>query len=135
KRRGIKFVRYADDMILFSKTKRSAERMLKHILPFIEGKLRLKVNREKTVVAYIGKIKFLGYGFYPSKDGIKLRVHTKSASKMKAKIKELTTRSNGLGYDQLKVKLKRFIAGWLNYFKLADMNKLLKVTDHWLRRR
>ncbi|MEK4250125.1 group II intron reverse transcriptase/maturase [Paenibacillus sp. FSL W7-1287] len=134
-RRGIKFVRYADDMILFAKTKRSAQRMLEHILPFIEGKLRLKVNREKTVVAYIGKIKFLGYGFYPSKDGIKLRVHPKSTSKMKAKIKELTARSNGLGYKQLKIKLKQFIAGWLNYFKLANMKNLLKITDHWLRRR
>jgi Retron-type reverse transcriptase len=135
KRRGIKFVRYADDMILFAKTKRSAQRMLEHILPFIEGKLRLKVNREKTVVAYISKIKFLGYGFYPSKDGIKLRVHTKSTSKMKAKIKELTARSRGIGYEQMKVKLKQFIAGWLNYFKLADMKNLLKVTDQWLRRR
>src|SRR5690606_16261010 len=61
--------------------------------------------------------------------------HAKSTSKMKAKIKELTARNNGIGYDQLKGKLKRFIAGWLNYFKLADMNKLLKVTDQWLRRR
>lgn len=134
-RRGIKFVRYADDMLLFARTKRAAARMLEHILPFIEGKLRLRVNREKTVVAYIGKIKFLGYGFYPSKDGIKLRVHAKSISKMKARIKELTARSNGLGYDELKLKLKQFITGWLNYFKLADMKNLLKATDQWLRRR
>ncbi len=109
--------------------------MLEHILPFIEGKLRLRVNREKTVVAYIGKIKFLGYGFYSSKDGIKLRVHAKSISKMKARIKELTARSNGFGYEKLKLMLKQFITGWLNYFKLADMKKLLKVTDQWLRRR
>ncbi|WP_127583830.1 group II intron reverse transcriptase/maturase, partial [Paenibacillus koleovorans] len=134
-RRGIKFVRYADDMLLFARTKRSAERMLEHILPFIEGKLRLRVNREKTVVAYIGKIKFLGYGFYPSKDGMKLRVHAKSISKMKARIKELTARSNGLGYEDLKLKLKQYITGWLNYFKLADMKNLLKATDQWLRRR
>ncbi len=134
-RRGIRFVRYADDMLLFAKTKRSAERMLKHILPFIEGKLRLKVNREKTVVAYIGKIKFLGYGFYPTKDGIKLRVHAKSISKMKARVKELTTRSNGLGYELLKLKLKQFIVGWTNYFKLADMKSRLKGMDEWLRRR
>lgn len=134
-RRGIKFVRYADDMLLFARTKRSAQRMLEHILPFIEGKLQLRVNREKTVVAYIGKIKFLGYGFYPSKDGIKLRVHAKSISKMKARVKELTARSNGFGYEELKLKLKQFITGWLNYFKLADMKKLLKVTDQWLRRR
>ena len=134
-RREIRFVRYADDMLLFAKTKRSAERMLKHILPYIEGKLRLKVNREKTVVAYIGKIKFLGYGFYPSKDGIKLRIHAKSVSKMKARVKELTARSNGFGYELLKLKLKQYITGWINYFKLADMRKMLEGTDQWLRRR
>ncbi|MFD2114208.1 group II intron reverse transcriptase/maturase [Paenibacillus yanchengensis] len=134
-RRGITFVRYADDMLLFAKTKRSAQRMLERILPYIEDKLRLRVNREKTTVAYIGRIKFLGYGFYPSKDGIKLRVHAKSINKMKAKVKELTARNNGLGYEQLKLKLKQFITGWVNYFKHADMNKLLKTTDEWLRRR
>lgn len=107
--------------------------MLDHILPYIEGKLKLKVNREKTVVAYIGKIKFLGYGFRLSKDGIKHRIHAKSASKMKARIKELTARSNGLGYELLKLQLKQFIAGWVNYFKLADMKNLLKATDEWLR--
>lgn len=134
-RRGIRFVRYADDMLLFAKTKRSAQRILEHIVPYIENKLLLRVNREKTVVAYIGKVKFLGYGFYPSKDGIKLRVHAKSISKMKAKVKELTSRSNGLGYELLKSKLKQFITGWVNYFKLADMKKMLDKTDKWLRRR
>ena len=134
-RRGIRFVRYADDMLLFAKTKRSAQRMLDHILPYIEGKLRLKVNREKTTVAYIGRIKFLGYGFYPSKDGMKLRVHAKSMNKMKAKVKELTARSNGHGYERLKVNLKQFITGWVNYFKLADMKNQLKGIDEWLRRR
>lgn len=134
-RRGIRFVRYADDMILFAKTKRSAERILERIVPFIEGKLRLRVNREKTVVAYIGRIKFLGYGFYPAKGGIKLRVHPKSISKMKTKVKEITARSSGLGYEKLKVKLKQFVTGWVNYFKLADMKSLLQTTDEWLRRR
>lgn len=134
-RRGIKFVRYADDMLLFAKTKRSAQRILEHILPFIEKRLRLRVNREKTEVAYIGRIKFLGYGFYPSKDGIKLRVHAKSINKMKAKVKELTSRSSGIGYEKLKLRTKQFITGWVNYFKLADMNKLLRETDEWMRRR
>ena len=109
--------------------------MLDNILSFIEGKLLLKVNKEKTVVAYIGKVKFLGYGFYASKDGIKLRVHAKSIVKMKARIKEITSRSNALGYEKLKLKLKQFISGWVNYFKLADMKKLLNETDQWLRRR
>ena len=133
--RGIRFVRYADDMLLFAKTKRSAERMLEHILPFIEKKMLLRVNREKTTVAYIGKVKFLGYGFYAGKNGMKFRVHTKSINKMRAKVKEITTRSSGIGYDLLKLKLKQFITGWVNYFKLADMKTLLSETDSWLRRR
>lgn len=134
-RRGVRFVRYADDVILFAKTKRSAQRIMEHILPYIENRLQLKVNRTKTEVAYIGKIKFLGYGFYPSKDGIKFRVHAKSIGKMKAKVKEITSRNNGLGYEKLKLKLKQFITGWVNYFKLADMKNLTKAIDQWLRRR
>lgn len=134
-RRGIRFVRYADDMLLFARTKRSAQRILEHIVPFIEDKLLLRVNREKTVVAYIGKVKFLGYGFYRSKEEIKLRVHAKSIRKMKAKVKELTSRSNALGYELLKLKLKQYITGWVNYFKLADMKKPLQAIDEWLRRR
>jgi RNA-directed DNA polymerase len=134
-RRGIKFVRYADDVQLFAKSKRSAQRMMENILPYIERKLRLKVNREKTTVGYIGKVKFLGYGFYASKDGIKLRIHQKSVNKMKDKIRNITLRSNALGYDLLKLKLKQFITGWVNYFKLADMRNILKAIDQWLRSR
>ena len=69
-RRGIRFVRYADDMLLFAKTKGQRRGYWGTFCPFIEDKLLLRVNREKTVVAYIGRIKFLGYGFYPSKEGI-----------------------------------------------------------------
>lgn len=134
-RRGIRFVRYADDMLLFARCKRSAKRILESILPFIEGKLKLRVNREKTKVAYIGHIKFLGYGFYPSKSGIKLRVHKKSVAKMKDKIREITSRSKGISYEVLKLKLKQFVTGWVNYFKLANMKTLLDNTDQWLRRR
>jgi group II intron reverse transcriptase/maturase len=134
-KRGIRFVRYADDMLLFAKTKRSAKRIMEHIFPFIEGKLKLRVNREKTSVAYIGHIKFLGYGFYPSKKGIKLRVHGKSIAKMKDKVREITSRSDGISYEVLKLKLKQYVIGWVNYFKLADMKTLLLEIDKWLRRR
>ena len=68
-RRGHSFVRYEDDMVIFCGSKASAEQTLEHIVPFIEKKLFLKVNREKTVVVYAGKIKFLGYGFYKGKNG------------------------------------------------------------------
>ena len=135
-RRGHRFVRYADDMLIFCKSKRAAERTLTNLIPFIERKLFLKVNREKTNVAYVGKVKFLGYAFYITKNkDAGLRVHPKSVAKMKAKIRVITSRSNGMGNEQRKVKLKQFIIGWVNYFKLADMKSLLIKTDQWLRRR
>lgn len=135
-RRGHRFVRYADDMLVFCKSKRAAERTLENLTPYIEGKLFLKVNREKTEAAYVGKVKFLGYAFYIKKNkDAGIRVHPKSVVKMKAKIREITARSNGKGDEQRKLKLKQFVTGWVNYFKLADMKTLLKETDMWLRRR
>jgi group II intron reverse transcriptase/maturase len=135
-RRGHKFVRYADDMIIFCKSKRAAERTLLNITPFIEKKLFLKVNREKTVVSYIQGIKFLGYSFRIAKGGkAALYVHPKSTAKLKAKIRELTARSNGWGYDYRKRRLRQFIIGWVAYFKLADMKTLLQKMDQWMRHR
>ena len=134
-RRGHRFVRYADDLLLFCKSRRSAQRTLDNILPFIENRLFLKVNREKTVVEYVGKVKFLGFAFYRYKGKTRIRVHPKSAAKMKNKIKELTSRSNGMGNELRAIKLRRYIMGWINYFKIADMKKLLSKTDEWMRRR
>ena len=135
-KRGIRFVRYADDVMLFARSKRSATRIMAHILPFIENKLKLRVNKEKTKVAYIGHVKFLGYGFYPNKGSkIKLKVHRKSIEKMKDRVREITSRSKGISYEALKLKLKQYVRGWVNYFKLADMKKLLESTDAWMRRR
>lgn len=135
-RRGIRFVRYADDIMLFARCKRSAARIMAHILPFIENKLKLRVNKDKTKVAYIGHVKFLGYGYYPSKGSkIKLKVHRKSIEKMKNRVREITSRSKGISYEALKLKLKQYVRGWVNYFKHADMKNLLESTDAWLRRR
>ena len=135
-RRGIRFVRYADDIMLFARCKRSAARIMAHILPFIENKLKLRVNKEKTKVAYIGHVKFLGYGFYPSKGSkIKLKVHKKSIEKMKSRVRVITSRSRGISYETLKLELKQYVRGWVNYFKHADMKILLESTDAWLRRR
>jgi len=135
-RRGHKFVRYADDMLIFCKSKRAAERTLENITPYIENKLFLKVNREKTTVAYVRGVKFLGYSFRIAKGGIAaLYVHPKSVAKMKAKIRDLTCRSNGWGNDYRKRRLKQFITGWVQYFKLAGMKTLLQKIDEWMRHR
>ena len=134
-RRGHKFVRYADDCMIFCKSKKSAERTLENIIPFIEGKLFLKVNRKKTVVTHISKIKYLGYSFYRHKGKCRFRVHPKSVAKMKNKIRELTDRNNGMSNEKREEKYQQFVRGWVNYFKLADMKNLLKGTDEWARRR
>ncbi|MGL5636926.1 MAG: group II intron reverse transcriptase/maturase [Bacteroidales bacterium] len=134
-RRGHKFVRYADDLMILCKSKKSARRTLEKIVPFIENKLFLKVNHDKTEVAYIGKVKFLGFSFYKNKDGMRLRVHPKAIAKMKSKVKEHTERSKGYGNEKRIDKLKRYIRGWINYFKIADMKQLLTKTDEWMRRR
>jgi group II intron reverse transcriptase/maturase len=134
-RRGHRFARYADDMVILCKSKRSAERTLTNVIPYIEGKLFLKVNREKTVVAYISKIKFLGYSFYMKGGKGRLRIHQKSVAKMKERIKALTSRSNGWGDAKRKETLKQYVTGWVNYFRLADMKMLLLEIDEWYRRR
>ena len=134
-KRGHRLVRYADDCMIFCKSRRSAERTLANIIPFIEGKLFLKVNREKTEVAHISKVKFLGYGFYRNKGKCRLRVHPKSVEKMRDKIRGFTSRSNGWGNEMMAEKLTRFIRGWVNYFSLADMKNLMMDTDEWLRRK
>ena len=132
--RGHRFVRYADDCMIFCKSKKSAERTLQNILPFIEKKLFLKVNHDKTCIEYIRKVKYLGYSFYFQK-GLRFRVHPKAILKMKGRIRELTNRNNGWSNEKRILKLKQYIRGWINYFRLADMRSLLQRIDEWIRRR
>ena len=134
-RRGHKFVRYADDMVIFCKSKASAEQTLAHIIPYIEKKLFLKVNREKTVVAYASRIKFLGYGFYKNKDGFRMRVHKKAQLKMRKRARELTSRRKVNSYTEWRKSIRQYVVGWTNYYKLADMGNFLQSTDKWMRRR
>ena len=134
-KRGHKFVRYADDLMIFCKSRRAAERTLANIVPFIENKLFLKVNKTKTAVDYVGRVKFLGVSFYEKDGATRVRIHPKSIAKLKAKIKQLTARSNGWSYEKRKKKLREYIVGWINYFKIADIKSLLVRVDEWLRRR
>ena len=134
-RRGHKFVRYADDCMILCKSRRSAERTLSSIIPFIEKKLFLKVNREKTSVAHISMVKYLGYGFYRYKGKCRFKVHKKSLAKMKKRLRAITNRSKAISNEERPLILKRFVKGWVNYFKLADMKNMLMKMDEWLRRR
>ncbi len=132
-RRGHKFVRYADDAMIFCRSRRGAERVRKTITRFIEDTLHLRVNREKTISAHVGKVKYLGYAFGIVNGECRLRLHAKSKAKMQAKLKTLTRRSNGWGYERRKRELKQYIEGWMGYYHMAEMKTFLQETDEWLR--
>ncbi|WP_196598692.1 reverse transcriptase domain-containing protein [Pectinatus frisingensis] len=134
-RRGHEFIRYADDCVILCKSRKSAERTLENLLPFIERKLFLKVNQEKTKLAHISQIKYLGYALYRSKGKYKLRIHPKSIAKMKGKVRVLTARSNGWSNKGRKDKINQFVRGWVQYFRLADMKGMLREIDKWVRNR
>lgn len=134
-KRGHRFVRYADDLLILCKSKRSAERTMRSLTGYIEKKLFLSVNREKSTAGYIREVKFLGYSFYQKEGEGRLGIHPASVAKMRSRIRELTSRSNGWGYARRTEALRQFITGWVNYFKLADMKALMKKVDEWYRRR
>lgn len=134
-KRGLQFVRYADDCVIFTRSKKSAERVMENITKFIETKLRLKVNKEKSKVDRPWQIKYLGFSFYQVKGKIEIRVHPKSIAKFKDKIRVITSRSNAMSMEVRYVKLKQVIVGWVNYFKIANMRKIAQQLDKWIRRR
>jgi hypothetical protein len=134
-RRRHRFARYADDLMIFCKSKKAAKRTLDHILPYIEGKLLLRVNREKTKVSHVKYVKYLGYSFYIYRGEGRLRIHPKSIQKLKDKIREATGRSNGMGIEQRRTKVNQVVRGWTNYFKLADAKNMMASLDEWLRSR
>lgn len=134
-RRGHRFVRSADDSLILCRSKRAAERVSASITRYVEEKLHLKVNREKTKVGYIWGMKYLGYSFYVTRGKCRLCLHPKTYARLTRKVKMLTRRSNGMGYERRKLVLHQAIRGWMEYFKYADMKQRLLETDEWLRRR
>lgn len=134
-RRGHKFCRYADDSNIYVKSRRAGERVLKSITKFLERKLKLKVNTEKSAVSSPTRRKFLGYSFYYAKGRIRFRVHNKSYERLKEKIRKITNRNISMNFDYRIKKLNEIIVGWVNYFKLADMKTRLTELDQWARRR
>jgi group II intron reverse transcriptase/maturase len=139
-RRGLRFVRYADDCSIFLKSKRSARRVKRSITEFIETKLHLIVNEQKTNICRPINYFTLGYGFVPTyKKGEKgkynLRVSPKSFNRMKQKVKEISRKTLSLSFKERIAKLKAFTRGWVNYYKHAHTSLKLKDLDGWVRNR
>lgn len=134
-KRGLKFCRYADDQQIYVKSQKAAVRVMASITRFLEEKLKLKVNQEKSAVDRPWKLKFLGFSFYFKKGGVGIRVHPKPVKKFKQKLKEITGRSNAMSMEKRIGKLRQCIVGWVNYFGMANMKAIAKALDEWLRRR
>lgn len=131
-RRGHRFVRYADDMILLVRSQLAAERIYSSITSFIENRLRLKVNKDKSRICRPYQLNFLGYSIMW--DG-KLGLSRQSEQRFKEKVKKVTRRKRGISLDQLIKELNRVLRGWLNYFRNAKMLSKLKRLSSWIHRR
>ncbi|WP_458646960.1 group II intron reverse transcriptase/maturase [Thermodesulfobium fumaratoxidans] len=131
-----KFVRYADDCNIYIKSKRAGQRVMENITAFLKNKLKLKVNEQKSAVDRPWKRKFLGFSMYIAKDGItKIRIAPQSIDKVKNKIREITSRSNGHGITQKIKRLNTYLGGWIGYFALSETPSKLEELDGWIRRR
>lgn len=134
-RRGHRFVRYADDVNVYVRSKKAAERTLQSITAFLKRRLKLKVNQAKSAADRPSKRKFLGISLCTQKGKVRTFVHRKSIARFKAKVREITSRSNGMSMPWRIVKLNQLIMGWVNYFRIADMRYIARILDGWIRRR
>ena len=133
--RGLDFVRYADDLIIMVGSRQAADRVMKSVTRFIEEKLGLKVNAEKSKVDKPKGIKYLGFGFYFDSFAkvYKAKPHPKAVAKFKAQMKKLTGRSWGVSNSYKVFKLNQLIRGWVNYFRIGSMKSLCERFDSNIR--
>ena len=133
--RGVPCIRYADDIVVLARSKRASERLLETSTAYLEGKLKLKVNREKsrTVSVFARKnFKYLGFTLGKNGEGIYIRVHPKAWKKMKARLKEFASRKRVQKLPNSLDKIKKYMRGWLNYYGIASMKKLIEELNQWL---
>lgn len=131
-KRGIKFVRYADDCNLFVKTKVAGERALANTVKFIEEVLKLRVNRDKSGVFRPNRAKFLGYTFVGTNG--KPKVHSKSFERLKLKLRKIFYRARGKSLVAVIGELTEVLRGWRNYFKLDTRKDVFRQLDTHIRR-
>ena len=134
-KRGVPYIRYADDIVLLAKSRRASERLLESSTRYLEEKLKLTVNREKsrTVSVFaIRNFKFLGFAMGRNKSGIYVRVHAKSWEKFKSKLKELSSRKRCQSIRPSLERIKVYARGWLNYYGIASMKSNMNDVNGWL---
>lgn len=134
-RRGHKFCRYADDCNVYVQSKHAGERVMETLTRFLEQKLKLKVNRDKSAVDQPWKRKFLGYSMTGHREA-KLKVAKQSVQRIRVKLKELFRSGKGRNLERfIREDLNPVLRGWVNYFSLSETRGVFEELDEWLRRR
>ncbi|MEG6585727.1 group II intron reverse transcriptase/maturase [Dendrosporobacter sp. 1207_IL3150] len=133
--RGHNLVRYADDCNIYVKSQRAAERVMTSCTKYLENKLKLKVNQEKSKAGSPLKLKFLGFSLFKVGKGMGIRPHAKSIEKFKNKIRKLTSRRQAKPIPVVLEKLRKYTIGWLGYYSIAEMSSKMKSLNEWIRRR
>ncbi|HGQ3732031.1 TPA: group II intron reverse transcriptase/maturase, partial [Streptococcus pneumoniae] len=134
-KRGLRFVRYADDCVITVGSEAAAKRVMYSVSRFIEKRLGLKVNMTKTKITRPRELKYLGFGFWKSSDGWKSRPHQDSVRRFKLKLKKLTQRKWSIALTRRIEQLNLSIRGWINYFSLGNMKSIVASIDERLRTR
>jgi RNA-directed DNA polymerase len=133
--RGHRFVRYADDLRVFVRSERAAQRVFESVCGVIERRLRLKVNRGKSSIRHAAQATLLGFGFFFDGPQVGIRIAPKAVQRLKDQLRMLTRRSWSVSMDYRIGRLNRLITGWVAYFRLAQRVSVLGKLDGWLRRR
>jgi group II intron reverse transcriptase/maturase len=134
-RRGHRFVRYADDVMVYVGSERAGQRVMKSITQFVESRLKLRVNRDKSAVAPATKRPFLGFGFFVGEGKVRLHIDPQALKRARERVRRLTARSWGISMEERIQATNRFTVGWTAYFAYADTPSAFERLDEWLRRR
>ena len=134
-KRGLHFVRFADDCVIYVKSKRAGDRVMGSVSRFITRRLKLKVNEAKSEVTQPGYSKYLGFGFTISKTTPKIRIHSKSLKRFRERVRAITVRTRGISIGRVVGELNEYIRGWWSYFSLCEARTCLKDLNAWVIRR
>jgi RNA-directed DNA polymerase len=133
-RRGLRFVRYADDGNIYVRSRRAGERVMESVKRFLTEKLKLKVNEQKSAVARPWERKFLGFSFTVDRKP-KRRIAPKAVVRFKERIREMTRRTRGVSIERMAEEVTRYLRGWLGYFGRCETPSVLEGLEQWVRRR
>ena len=134
-RRGLRFVRYADDCVIYVRSHRAACRVKESVSRFITKRLKLKVNEAKSAVSYPWWRKYLGFSFTSTRGNTRIRIHSKSLKRFKKRVHEITGRSRGRSLWQVIQELNDYIRGWWVYYRHTETYSFIRSLNYWIMRR